>query len=264
MEAQASIYTYNGNSVAYRVLGNGKPMIVLHGWGASSDVMLPLIKSLNVQRTFYLIDFPGFGKSPAPDSAWDVGTYAAMIATFIQEVAGSKVDVIAHSFGGRVTLKLCSHPEWSKLIDKVLITGGAGMKPRRPAKFYFKKYLAKSLKIPFTILPNSIGDKGLNWLRSTKLWKSLGSSDYQQLQGVMREVFVKTVSEYLEGTLPSIQHEVLLLWGENDESTPLYQAKIMERGIKNSGLAVIEQAGHYAFLDRPHQFKVITESFFRT
>src|SRR5690606_1021376 len=118
------------------------------------------------------------------------------------QVCGGPVDIIAHSFGGRVTLKLCSHPEWKQLIGKVLITGGAGMKPRRSAKFYFKKYLAKTLKFPFTIMPNTFGENGLNWLRSTKLWKSLGSSDYQILQGVMREIFVKTVSEYLENTLP--------------------------------------------------------------
>lgn len=263
METQQLIFEFEGNDIAYRVSGSGKPLIVLHGWGASSDVMTPLVNSLNIKKTFYLIDFPGFGKSPAPNASWNVGEYARMVAEFIKQTCDGPVDIIAHSFGGRVTLKLCSHPEWKKLIGKVLITGGAGMKPRRTAKFYFKKYLAKTLKFPFTVLPKTMGDKGLNRLRSTKLWKSLGSSDYQLLQGVMREIFVKTVSEYLENTLPLINQEVLLLWGANDESTPLYQAKVMERGIKNSGLAVIDNAGHYAFLDRPHQFKVITESFFK-
>ncbi len=260
---QQLIYDFEGNNVAYKKIGRGKPMIILHGWGASSDVMIPLVNSLNVPRTFYLIDFPGFGKSPAPNSAWSVGEYAKMVADFIKQTCEGQVDIIAHSFGGRVTLKLCSHPEWKHLVKKVVITGGAGMKPRRSAKFYFKKYLAKTLKFPFTLMPNVMGEKGLNWLRSTKLWKSLGSSDYQILHGVMREIFVKTVSEYLENTLPLINQEVLLLWGANDESTPLYQAKVIERGIKNSGLAVIENAGHYAFLDRPHQFKVITETFFK-
>lgn len=263
MEAQQLIFEYEGNNIAYKVVGSGKPLVVLHGWGASTDVMTPLVNSLNIQRTFYLLDFPGFGKSPAPNSAWDIGMYAGMVSEFIKQVCGGPVDIIAHSFGGRVTLKLCSHPEWKQLIGKVLITGGAGMKPRRSARFYIKKYLAKSLKFPFTLMPNTLGENGLNWLRSTKLWKSLGSSDYQILQGVMREIFVKTVSEYLDNTLPLINQEVLLLWGANDESTPLYQAKVMERGIKNSGLAIIESAGHYAFLDRPHQFKVITETFFK-
>jgi len=78
------------------------------------------------------------------------------------------------------------------------------------------------------------------------------------------EVFVKTVSEYLEPTLPHIAQEVLLLWGKNDDATPVYQAKRMEKGIKNAGLAVIDGAGHYAFLDRAHQFKIITETFFKS
>lgn len=263
MEIQEQIFEFQGNRIAYKKVGQGKPLLVLHGWGASGDVMIPLIRSLNIKRTFYIIDFPGFGNSKAPNDVWTVTHYAAMVSEFIAQVCGDAVDIIAHSFGGRVTLKVCSHPEWRVLVGKVLITGGAGMTPRRSASFYFKKYLAKTLKFPFTLLPETWESRGLTWLRSTRLWKLLGSSDYQTLQGVMREVFVKVVTEHLEKTLPHINHEVLLLWGANDQSTPLYQAKIMERGLKNAGLAVIENAGHYAFLDRPHQFKVITDTFFK-
>jgi pimeloyl-ACP methyl ester carboxylesterase len=263
MNFQEKKFDFEGLQVNYRIAGSGKPMLILHGWGSSSDVMIPLVTTLKISRTFYLIDFPGFGKSPAPLDAWDVSRYTTMVASFIMSISDQPVDILAHSFGGRVTLKLCSNENWIRLVDKVLITGGAGMKPRRNASFYFKKYLAKTLKFPFTIIPKSLGDKGLTKLRSTNLWKSLGSSDYQILHGVMREIFVKTISEYLEYTLPNIPHPVLLLWGANDTATPIYQAKLMERGIKNAGLAVIEHAGHYAFLDRPHHFRVITETFFK-
>lgn len=78
----------------------------------------------------------------------------------------------------------------------------------------------------------------------------------------MRETFVKTVTEYLEPTLGKITNEVLLLWGANDSSTPIYQAKRMENGIKNAALVVIEEAGHYAFLDRPAQFALIAKAFY--
>lgn len=261
MEIKELTFDFDGVSVYYRTFGKGKPIIVLHGWGANSDVMLPIATSLKVKRTFYLIDFPGFGKSPQPNSAWTIGDYTRLVATFIQEVAKGPADIIAHSFGGRIVLKLCSDDAYKSLADKVIITGGAGMKPRRPPKFYIKKYIASFLKWPFTLLSEKMEIRGLEWLRTTWLWKSLGSSDYRTLSGVMREIFVKTVSEYLDSTLPLIQHEVLLLWGSNDDATPLYQAKIMERGISNAGLAVIDNAGHYAFLDRPHQFKVITETF---
>lgn len=264
MEIIESTFNYQNRSVFYKKFGKGKPMLVLHGWGANGDVMLPMATALKIKRTFYVIDFPGFGKSVEPEKPWSVGDYTEMVGHFIDEIIQEPVDIIAHSFGGRVTLKLCSDNMWTKKVNKVIITGGAGMKPRRKPVYFFRKYTAKALKFPFTILPGPLGEKGLQWLRSTSLWKSLGSSDYKALHGVMRETFVKTISEYLESTLPLIDQEVLLLWGANDDTTPLYQAKVMERGIRNAGLAVIDQAGHYAFLDRPNQFKVIAEAFFNS
>jgi pimeloyl-ACP methyl ester carboxylesterase len=262
MEIHESTFDYQGLQVKSYCFGKGKPLIVLHGWGASSDVMKPITTSLKLKRTFHILDFPGFGHTPAPATAWSVDDYADMVHAYIQQLE-RPVDILAHSFGGRVTLKLCARENSTSHIEKVLITGGAGMKPSRPLMFYVRKYTAKLLKYPFTLLPQPLSDRGLNWLRSTKLWKLLGSSDYKTLQGVMREVFVKTVSEYLEPTLPKIQQEVLLLWGRNDDATPLYQARRMEKGIKNAGLAIIDGAGHYAFLDRGHQFKLITETFFK-
>lgn len=262
MVIEERIFDYHGLPVHFKVFGKGKPILFLHGWGASSEVMLPLASSMKSKRTYYLIDFPGFGKSPAPSTAWDVGQYADMIAAFIVSIGHTgPVDILAHSFGGRVTLKLCANGAHSALVDKVIITGGAGMTPNRPFSYYLKKYLAKLLKLPFTLLPEKYSGPGLVWLRSSWIWRALGSPDYKSLNGVMRETFVKTVSEFLEPVLPMIDHEVLLLWGSNDDSTPLYQAKIMERGIRNAGLAVIDQAGHYAFLDKPHQFRIITETF---
>src|SRR5699024_1561557 len=130
-----------------------------------------------------------------------------------------------------IVLKLWPRPEMEEKIGKVLITGGAGMKPKRSASYYVKKYTAKTLKAPFLILPPNLRERALQKLRQTSLWKSLGSSDYSKLSGVMRQTFVKTVSEYLEPCLPEIPHDVLLRWGRDDQATPLYQAKRMEKGI---------------------------------
>ncbi len=258
----AEQFTYQNQQISYEKVGEGKPLVVLHGWGSSSRVMLPASKLLSHLRTCYVIDLPGFGESDEPDRAYSIDDYADLIEAFIRSL-DQQVDLFVHSFGGRITLKLLSRVDISQKIDKVLITGGAGMKPKRSAKFYFRKYLAKTLKAPFLILPGSLRERSLSWLRSTELWKSLGSSDYQQLSGVMRETFVKSVTEHLESTLPQIDHEVLLLWGRNDDATPVYQAERMEKGIKNAALVVIEDAGHYAFLDKPKQFAAIAEAYFK-
>ena len=254
-------YTYKSITAHYKVIGSGKPLLILHGWGSSSDVMLPMAKKLSVNHTCYIPDLPGFGASPAPDRAWNVDDYADFTQQFIQDMKLDTPDVLAHSFGGRIMLKLGSRSSAKEHVGKILITGGAGMKPQRPASFYFKKYLAKFLKAPLLILPENLREPALAWLRSTSLWKALGSGDYQQLQGVMRETFVKTVSEYLEPCMVHIDQDILLLWGRDDDATPLYQAQRMEKGIVSAALVVIDNAGHYAFLDQPERFRLIAEAF---
>ena len=255
------IFEFHKIKVKFFTCGTGKPLVMLHGWGVDSGTLRDTAEALSDLRSCYLVDLPGFGDAPEPPEAWSVDDYADLVEAFIRELE-TPVDILAHSFGGRITLKLCAREGSDALIDSVLITGGAGMKPQRSAKFYLRKYFAKALKAPFQLLPGGMQERGLGWLRSTKLWKSLGSSDYKQLSGVMRETFVRTVSEYLEPCLPKIDQEVLLLWGENDSATPLYQAKRMENGLKNAALVTIDHAGHYAFLDRPKRFQAIARAFF--
>ncbi len=259
---QTESFLYKNLSISREIIGTGKPLIVLHGWGSNKKVMLPISQQLSGIRTCHILDLPGFGETEEPDTAWNVDDYADLVEAYIKENFDERVDLLVHSFGGRIALKLCAREGAEEITDKVLITGGAGMKPKRSLKFYLKKYFVKLLKAPFMILPAGLREKGLAWLRTTSVWKGLGSSDYSKLTGVMRETFVKTVTEYLEPTLGKITNEVLLLWGANDSSTPIYQAKRMENGIKNAALVVIEEAGHYAFLDRPAQFALIAKAFY--
>jgi len=239
------------------------PLVILHGWGANKKVMQPLGRALALNRDCYIVDLAGFGESSEPPVAWKIDDYADSIQAWVEHIELDKFDMIAHSFGGRITLKLLTRTWAKKHVNHVLITGGAGMKPRRNASFYVKKYVAKGLKAPFNLLPEPLKARSLNWLRATKAWKSLGSSEYAVLSGVMRETFVHSVTEYLESTLAKISHSVLLLWGENDDATPLYQGQRMEKGLSNAALVIMDGCGHYAFLDKPKQFVAIAEAYLR-
>jgi len=284
-EEKTYTFDYQGLPVSYRVTGSGPPLMMLHGWGSSARVMLPLARALSDIRTCYIPDLPGFGATPPPETPWSVDDYTKLARNFAKNVIAGPTDIIAHSFGGRLTLKWAAQtgrfkhletksgtgahsaeaaepaPASSPELHKIIITGGAGMKPRRSFSYYRRLATATIMKAPFALLPGTLRAKATSWLRSTSLWKSLGSSDYQKLDGVMRETFVKTVSEHLEYCLPDIPDEVLLLWGKEDEATPWYQAERMEKGLKNGALVGIERAGHYAFLDQPDRFQRIVRAF---
>lgn len=255
-------FTAKESQIAWYRIGTGKPLLILHGWGSESKVMLPIAKKLADIRTCYLLDLPGFGQSGEPPAAWSVDDYADAVEAFIQaHFKNEKIDLFVHSFGARIAIKLLNREQAISTFDKVIFTGAAGLKPKRKFNYYVRKYCAKALKLPFSILPPPLREKGLNRLRKSALWKKLGSSDYQQLTGTLRGTFVKTVTEYLDPLIPAIEHEILLLWGENDQSTPLYQAKRLDKSLKKSALITIQDAGHYAFLEKPSEFISIMRAY---
>lgn len=224
--------------------------------------MKPIADKLSGIRNCIIVDLPGFGRSPEPPFAWSIGDYADMVTALIENQFPSvAVDFLVHSFGGRILLKLVSYSVRPVTIDKIIITGGAGLQPKRSFTYYLKKTFASILKAPIKLLPESKREGATNWLRSTALWKSLGSSDYRKLSGVMRKTFVKSVTEYFDDHLQKVPDEILLIWGTGDTATPLDQAERLEKGLKNSALVKIENAGHYAFLDQPAKFAAISKAY---
>lgn len=259
---EPKFFTAKESKMAWYQTGTGKPLLILHGWGSESKVMMPIAKNLADIRTCYLIDLPGFGQSDEPPVAWSVGDYADAVEAFIQtHFKNEKIDIFVHSFGARVAIKLLNREQATATFDKIIFTGAAGLKPKRKINYFIRKYSAKAMKLPFTVLPNPLRDNGLNRLRKSALWKKLGSSDYQLLTGTMRETFVKTVTEFLDPLIPTIEHEILLLWGENDRSTPIDQAKRFDKALKQSALITMSDAGHYAFLEKPSEFISIMRAY---
>ena len=62
------------------------------------------------------------------------------------------------------------------------------------------------------------------------------------------------VNEDLKFLMPSVTADVLLIWGENDDATPVSDGYTMEKLMQKAGLAVVKGAGHYPFLDQPKVF----------
>ena len=69
------------------------------------------------------------------------------------------------------------------------------------------------------------------------------------------------VNQDIREFLPAITASTLLIWGENDTATPLSDAKIIESLIKDCGLCVIENTGHWSFIENPTLAHAIIKSF---
>lgn len=248
----------NGVFFYFEATGKGEPLLLLHGWGGCAASMKPLAGGLQDIRSIYNVDFPGFGQSSHPKEPWSVTEYTECLASFMKLAGIDKADIIAHSFGGRVTLLLAAtHPE---LVGKIVITGGAGLKPKRDVKYHIRVSLYKlgraMLKRPaLTKLLKAIG------IDLEKMAKSAGSEDYRSLSEDMKKTIVRVVNQDLRWCLPKIKSSTLLIWGDGDNSAPLWMGKIMEKEIPDAGLVVFEGCGHFAYLEQLPRFVKIVRTF---
>lgn len=227
------------------------PVLVLHGWGSNAGLMRALATSLQDGYRVFNIDLPGHGQSPLPPEPWGIPEHAALVAALITREIGGPVHFVGHSNGGRIALYMASDPALASHIQSLTLISPSGVKPRRTLKYHLKKGIATALKAPFQILPRPLKAYGLDWMRHTLVWRLLGSSDYSQLKGVMREVFVKTVNCHLDDRLANIKKPALLFWGTEDEAISDYQMEVLQRKIEGSELVRLEGASHYGHLDQP-------------
>ena len=245
----------NGMEISYSFAGQGIPMVLLHGWGTDSSSLAPVFDHFKEYFSVYNIDLPGFGDSPAPQDAWSVGDYADLVEAFIKKMDMDRPVILGHSFGGRLSIILSAR----NIPRKTVLVDAAGIRPKRTMKYYLRVYTYKCAKKLFAL-------PGLNRYRgrALSLWlKKNPSSDYNAAEGMMRQIFVKVVNEDLKHYLPEIEVPTLLVWGENDTATPLSDGKLMEKMIPDSGLVVLNGAGHYSYLERLPQFLLILDSFLK-
>lgn len=233
--------------------GTGYPVLLLHGWGCSSETMQPIFRHLAANFHVYNFDLPGFGMSDEPPAAWDTNDYAALLADFIKQNCPHPPVLIGHSFGGRLALRLAAQG----IPQKLILTGCAGLPPHRGLDYYAKVYSYKTAK-KLLSLPG-LSAKKEQLLQNARA-KS-GSADYQQASDTMRAVFVKTVNEDQTANLPKVTVPTILFWGENDTATPLSDGQTMEKQMKNAALIVKKGGTHFAFLEFLAEFLAITDSF---
>lgn len=237
--------------------GNGKNVLLLHGWGANIQTMLPIFNILKSKCRVVALDLPGFGESDEPKESWNSFDYADFVKKFMDELNLDDVILFGHSHGGRISIILSS--QYQNQIRKLVLIDSAGLIPKRSYKYYFKVYSFKLLKKCYlTFVSGKNKEEKLE-----KFYKKYGSTDYKAANGVMRQTMVRVINDDLANLLPSIKAPTLLIWGENDEDTPVYMGKIMEKNIKDSGLIVFEGAGHYSYIDCYAKFKAVIEVFLK-
>jgi pimeloyl-ACP methyl ester carboxylesterase len=248
--------TVDGLTVANEIKGDtsGQPVLLLHGWGGKIESMQMVADRLvSLGYHTHVIDFPGFGRSELPNEVWRVADYARFVVDYLASVKLKPVNLIGHSFGGRVSLVLGA--EHAEYVDKIVLTSSAGViTPPSTGQ-----QLRQSVFNAVVSLPGMKGfeDQLREWAK-----EHFGSEDLKTA-GPLEPIFRKVIAEDLVPFAAKIKASTLLIWGDQDESTPLWQAQVLEKTIPDAGLVVFNGAGHFAYQERLADFVRIVDTFLK-
>ncbi len=256
------VINIDGYEINYKITGpagSQNTAVILQGWGTGLGIYDSVACAINDVYRVVQFDLPGFGQSDEPREAWNVDAYCDFFCRFTERLGIKEADLIGHSYGGRMIIKLAARKDLPFDIHRIVLIDSAGVMREKTLKqkLSVKKY--KLMKKFLTSAPvHSLFPEVIDfWLGRQ------GSEDYRNASPVMKNCLVMAVNEDLQDIMPLVKQETLLVWGDLDTETPLSDAHIMEEKIPNAALVVLDGTGHYSFLYKPAEFSGILRAFLR-
>lgn len=226
----------------YLVFGEGKPFLILHGWGSVSNRWIKEAEII-LEKGFKVIipDLPGFGESDKLTRPWTVNDYVKWFEDFTKELNIQDFYLLGYSFGGALAVKIAV--KYPQRAQKLFLVASAIIRKKTNKKTFFEK-ISKFVKL-FYFLPY------YGFFRKAVYKFIIRKSDYIYMEGIMRATYLNVVAEDILHHLHFIKVPTTIIWGDKDQSTPIENAREINQRIKNSKLVVIPGADHLVHKTMP-------------
>lgn len=244
-------YKYRGLNISYDVVGKGKQIILLHGWGTSKKTFVSLVEEIKSNYEVHTIDLIGFGESEEPLKPLCLSDYVLFLRDYIIRYNLQNPIILGHSFGGRIAIKYAS---LFNDVSKLILVDSAGIK-RVSLKTKYKIIKYKFLKKWYKLIHNQT--------MYQKLLRNSGSNDYKVATPIMKQTLSLVTKEDLRKYIKKIKTETLILWGHNDKVTPYKDALYLKRHLKNSGLVTFDNTGHFPYLENKSHFNLVLKDYLK-
>jgi pimeloyl-ACP methyl ester carboxylesterase len=252
-----------GLEIAYERVGNGPPLILVHGGAEDGRVWEKQLKVLSDEFTVVAWDEPGAGGSSDLPRNFGLADYASCLATLIDAVALGPAHVAGLSWGGTLVLELYRrHP--SVVAGLILIDTYAGWKGSLPTEEVRARVagVLESVEAPAEDFDPTVpglfaGDPPPDVL---PLLEEIASAVRPE---TLRTQALLMADADQRDLLPRIAAPTLLIWGERDVRSPLRVAYEFQERVPDAELVVIPGAGHLSHLERPDLFNDAVRAFCR-
>lgn len=259
----------------YWVTGQGSPLLLIHGLGASCDYWRYNIRAFSQGYQVYALDLPGFGRSDKRIDDYSLHFAGEFVAAFLDAQGVDRASLVGNSLGGAVSLQFAvQHPH--RLEKLVLVSSGG---------------LGRELPLSFRLLTIPLLGESMAWAWGTRVGTRLTLRSIVYDPQVIKDEFVNEMAELarlpgakemllsvartginlrgqnmklLEPLLrrvPEIEAPTLIIWGAQDPIIPVAHAHIAHQMIRNSRLHIFDRCGHMPQIEKPEEFNRLVLEF---
>ena len=263
----------NGHTIFYTVKGDGKPLLLIHGYGAGMWVWEKQIEALSQSYRVYVLDLIGHGFSDRPKVSYTPETYIHFLRDFMDGVGIEKATLIGNSMGGGIAWAMAIlYPE---RVDRLILINCVPPDVLHQVKNESFRTLVAIKDIP--ILPYLViaarGKNSIRWIllecvSNIKLITPEVVSRQYPLSKIKGSTWVlystfKHAEEALKlkDQLSMIHKPTLFIWGERDLIFPPQVGEALHQAITGSKFLRIEKSGHIPMWETPDEVNQAILSF---
>ncbi|MBQ4819178.1 alpha/beta hydrolase [Aquimarina sp. MMG016] len=257
----------NGMDVHYRDEGQGIPIVLIHGTGASLHTWNHWADGLTKNYRVIRMDLPAFGLTgPNPSSKYSIKAYTDFVNEFLSQLQVDSCYMVGNSLGGHIAWNFVA--DYPDKVKKLILIDASGYPSSSEKKTPWVFKLARTPVINSVvryITPKSMVRKNLEqvYFDDQKITDELVDRYYDlMLREGNRQAFIdriKTQHNSNVEKLKKVNAETLVLWGADDLWIPLQQGQGLVNELPNAELVILENTGHVPMEESPDEslFEVI-------
>lgn len=257
--------TVEGLGIFYRELGEGPPVVLLHGWPQTGECWREVASALARRHRVLVPDLPGYGRSDAP-SAFDAATLARSIVAFADAVGAPRFAVAGHDWGGSITFRLATHH--ADAIDRFAVINAPFRKLDLRRGWHFLLFNVPVLPEVVWALagdrwidtvhrrasahPERFDDEVLAPYREAFRSPERRRSSLAYYRTVTRQTLARMVRARLPGGANAprpeprrIESPAMIVWGMRDPALPVQILQGISHDIPHARIERLEDCGHF-------------------
>jgi 3-oxoadipate enol-lactonase len=241
-----------------RISGQGFPLVFVHGFTTTSEFWKEQVEEFSKSYRVIRMNLPGHGPSPAPTSrGYRIEDFVEDVARVFQELSVDRAVLIGLSMGGIIAQKTAvKYPHLVKALVLVDTTAhGTGADATADA------FLAVVDKRGANKAIQDLSDLSFGSSATPALIEWARREVIQSPEFVARAAIRSISDTDTRSSLSQIKAPTLVIAGEEDRVTPPGESEILAKGIRNSTLSIIPEAGHFSMLEKPAAFNRILKRF---